>query len=112
VFLVSFAHDSLHILLFLSNTVKMSELKDRSQFTLDTPSGYYDQIVGMSQGIINKSFKTMFDQVKGIAKIGIDARDKGSLDCVLDAPSILIIGNTSSTAEIYYQLKYESTPQN
>lgn len=85
----------------------------RDTLDLATPGGgFYDQIVGMSQGIINKSFKDMFDSVmekdKTICKMFLSTKRDGTLNAELDAPSVILMGNAMAMVEVYYLLRVKS----
>ena len=74
---------------------------------INIATNYYDQVVALSQTLINRSFKNMFDSVEGINQLfHDDEQDSG--DCIegtLGAPRIMFNGSTENTTEVYYQLQ-------
>ncbi|KAM0517337.1 hypothetical protein ACHAPE_004867 [Trichoderma viride] len=86
-------------------------VKPRHEMTIDTPSSYFDQTIGLSQGIINRSFKRVFDMVKEkggkVAKMILNTESQGMLNAELDAPSVFIMGASEET-RIFYLLRLKS----
>jgi hypothetical protein len=84
----------------------------RYDVTLDTGSNsdedaylnHYDQVIAMSQGIINASFRDMFEAKTKPPEMVLNHL-RGNIDAILDAPSIMINGKTKNTTEIYYTLR-------
>jgi len=67
---------------------------------------YYDQMVCLSQGIINASIKDHFDRVQGVCGLYLDDPELGQIDAALSAPTIMINGSAMSDApEIFFQLR-------
>ncbi|KAF5617828.1 uncharacterized protein FTJAE_12487 [Fusarium tjaetaba] len=81
----------------------------RYQFALCTgndDSEYYDQTTALSQALINRSFRHLFENTEGVA--GIDHFDDAAGDRifgVLDAPTLMLIGHTVDESLAYYQLR-------
>ncbi|KAK5996112.1 hypothetical protein PT974_04539 [Cladobotryum mycophilum] len=82
----------------------------RDDFSLTTMDGnHFDQVIGMSQGIINKSFEQLFKQLdkdnSGVEISFDEIEGLGALSCHLDAPRILLNGMTTNTTDAFYQLR-------
>lgn len=84
----------------------------RYDVTLDTGSSsdkdahlnHYDQVIAMSQGIINASFRDMFETKSKPPEMVLN-HSRGNIDAILGAPSIMINGKTKNSTEIYYVLR-------
>jgi hypothetical protein len=87
-------------------------VKPRHEMSIDTASSYFDQTIGLSQGIINRSFKRVFDMVKAkggkVAKMILNTESQGMLNAELDAPSVFIMGASEESARIFYLLRLKS----
>ncbi|KAI5465019.1 hypothetical protein BGZ63DRAFT_470975 [Mariannaea sp. PMI_226] len=93
-------------------------MKTRYDVSLDTATppisdevenpNYFDQVTALSQGIINASFRQLFDSVEGVAEIAHKSKLLGRFDAVLDAPSIMINGMTTNATEVMYVLRIKS----
>jgi hypothetical protein len=80
-------------------------------------AGYFDQVEALSQEMINARFKDLFEQayVDGTAvKIATmyHCSPRGTIDAVLDAPSIIIDDDSAMRAAnmVYYVLWSVSAP--
>lgn len=71
----------------------------------DASGNYFDQMLGMSQGIINASFQDLFNSVEEICELYEDNRMLGQIEAVLNAPTIMINGSSDNATEIIYQLR-------
>jgi hypothetical protein len=99
-----------------STVITMQEAT-RYDITLDTGSStdvdaknnHYDQVLAMSQGIINASFEELFRSIPDTAEMYHEDRRTGRLDAVLDAPRIMINGSSTNATEVFYQLRYGSS---
>jgi hypothetical protein len=81
----------------------------RLAINLRTGSGeneYYDQIMGMSQGIINASFEKLYEKYEGLQKIDIVIRD-GSIKGEMNPPKIAIPAheNKLDQSKVYHHLR-------
>lgn len=87
--------------------------QSRFQFTLstgDSPANdnaeYYDQITALSQALINRSFRDLFDNAEGVARIVHPKDKKGDrIFGELEAPTIMLIAHTDDVNLAYYQLR-------
>lgn len=72
------------------NLDEVSDRDSRKYLQTRTSNGQWDQILALSQDIINKQFDTMFAQHPEMANMYTSIDDIGSLDAELLAPRILI----------------------
>ncbi|GAB1312347.1 hypothetical protein MFIFM68171_02557 [Madurella fahalii] len=96
----------------------MATVGTRYDFSLSTgnnddinkATNYYDQVIVLSQLLINASFRHMFESVGGVNELYCDDdQDSGDrIDGVLDAPTIMFNGSTENTTEVYYQLRIKT----
>ena len=82
----------------------------RQSITLDTANnGYYDEVVSMSQGLINKHFETLFDSYTSLKTINFDPppdRDLASISGTLRAPQMVFnVDSSTNTGEVWYILR-------
>ena len=70
----------------------------------DAEEAYFDQITAMSQGIINSSFRELFDSMPEEPNM-VHNGECGNVDAILDAPSIMINGASAVAQEIFYILR-------
>ncbi|RBA17888.1 hypothetical protein FPRO05_10906 [Fusarium proliferatum] len=90
--------------------------QSRFQFTLstgDSPANdnaeYYDQITALSQALINRSFRDLFENAEGVARIVHPKDKKGDrIFGELEAPTIMLIAHTDDVNLAYYQLRIKS----
>lgn len=96
----------------MSNTEPVSgadlpDSENRLLVTTRTPNGQWDQVIAMSQTMINDGFKNLF-QVHPELEIMYDTSPEiGTIDAVLHPPTVLIPGGNQAVAsnKIYYQLR-------
>ncbi|MCJ1432471.1 hypothetical protein MMC27_001828 [Xylographa pallens] len=62
----------------------------------------------MSQGVMNRSFEALVTQLPGVAAMYYDHEHFGQLDAEMNAPRVLLNGNTSNATEAFYQLRIKS----
>ncbi|EWG51902.1 hypothetical protein FVEG_10757 [Fusarium verticillioides 7600] len=89
--------------------------KSRLEFTLSTGdrtannnTEYYDQVTALSQALINRSFRDLFENTKGIAGITHTGKEGDRIFGELDAPTIMLIGHVDDPNLAYYQLRIKS----
>ncbi|KAF4443776.1 hypothetical protein FACUT_1057 [Fusarium acutatum] len=90
--------------------------ESRFQFTLSTGDSpahnnaeYYDQTTALSQALINRSFRNLFENTEGVARIAHPKDKKGDrIFGELDAPTIMLIAHTDDVNLAYYQLRIKS----
>jgi hypothetical protein len=86
--------------------------KSRLEFTLSTGDStannnteYYDQVTALSQALINRSFRDLFENTRGIAGIAHTGKEGDRIFGELDAPTIMLIGHVDDPNLAYYQLR-------
>lgn len=89
----------------------MAELPDsesRLQITTQTKNGHWDQVIAMSQTMINQGFANLFKVHPELSTIYDTDPDIGTIDAILDAPTVLIPtgDNGMASNRVYFQLRY------
>ncbi|KAI0411274.1 hypothetical protein F5X98DRAFT_383935 [Xylaria grammica] len=82
----------------------------RLPISLELSNGeYYDQIMGMSQGIINSSFEKLYEKYEGLQKINVKIGD-GSIVGEMNPPKITIPAykNKLDQSKVYHQLSFKT----
>ncbi|KAI1109254.1 hypothetical protein F5Y14DRAFT_40251 [Nemania sp. NC0429] len=90
--------------------IKVDDVESRLWLQTKTQSGHnWDQVLGVSQRVINKNFKRLFELYPEMADM-YNSNDMGMIDATLLAPQIIIPGgNTSANKSlVYFQLSFES----
>lgn len=81
----------------------------RLDTAFDTADGFFDEVVGISQGIINQNFQQIFNSnISAMGTMVIDdpiLGTKGTLKML--APRIMMKTDVKTdTGSVYYQLRY------
>jgi hypothetical protein len=87
-----------------------SKYNSRRGITLSTANdGFYDEVVSLSQGVINEHFKVLFDKNPAMQKIDFNPppeNDLASFEATLLPPRLLLnVDSTTNTGEVYYILR-------
>ncbi|CAK7218948.1 hypothetical protein SEUCBS140593_003727 [Sporothrix eucalyptigena] len=91
--------------------LKVDDVESRLWLQTKTQSGQnWDQVLGVSQRIINKNFEQLYNMYKTDMGDMYDSNEVGMIDAKLLAPRIIIPGgNTSANKSlVYFQLRFES----
>ncbi|KAH7002503.1 hypothetical protein EDB80DRAFT_809550 [Ilyonectria destructans] len=75
---------------------------------ISNDGNYYDKMSGISQGIINSSFRDLFQDVEGVSKMYYRHAGFGTLDATMHAPTVLIDGFSEQPFNILYRLRIKS----
>lgn len=78
----------------------MAEIYDwqsRYEVTTRTGNGQFDQVVALSQGIINENFKKLYDDHDELKTYYFSEKGIGKIDAKLLAPKILIPSGSKAT---------------
>ncbi|EPS35281.1 hypothetical protein H072_11352 [Dactylellina haptotyla CBS 200.50] len=70
-----------------------SDYKSRLEATTRTGKGYYDQVLALSEKIINDSFQNLYSRYPDLGKLYMNDPYIGSCEIELDAPTIKIPSN-------------------
>lgn len=83
----------------------------RQDTCLDTTKKeYFDQVVSLSQGVINNHFNKLWDMNEKMHKIFFDppTSDYSTVEAELLAPRLVLnVDSTTNTNEVYYILRWE-----
>lgn len=74
-----------------------------------TKKEYFDQVVSLSQGIINEHFQKLYDMNKKMHKIFFDppTSDYSTVEATLLAPRLVLnVDSSTNTNEVYYILRW------
>lgn len=88
--------------------LKVDDVESRLWLQTKTQSGQnWDQVLGVSQRIINKNFEQLYNMYKTDMGDMYDSNEVGMIDAKLLAPRIIIPGgNTSANKSlVYFQLR-------
>lgn len=90
----------------------MADLYDwqsRYELTTRTGKGEFDQVLGLSQGIINENFKKLYDMYPELRKYYFSEAGIGKIDAELEAPKILIPSGKRATnyTHVLFQIWYD-----
>ena len=88
--------------------INVDDVDSRLWLQTKTQSGHnWDQVLGLSQRVINKNFEQLFAMYPEMADM-YNSNDIGMIDAKLLAPKIIIPGgNTSANKSlVYFQLRY------
>ncbi|USP80419.1 hypothetical protein yc1106_07693 [Curvularia clavata] len=87
----------------------LPDTESRYWLQTETKTGHWDQVVGISQGIINSNFEQLFKLYSAdMADMYSSVDDVGRIDARMLAPRLLIPGGKSSrNNELIYQLRFE-----
>ncbi len=93
----------------------MSDLWDyesRWETSTRTDGGYYDQVIALSQGLINENFKKLYDIYKAdLGKVYLKDAAIGTFEGEVEAPRILIPGADEPSAnlnEVIFQIRSDA----
>ncbi|KAF3916601.1 hypothetical protein ABW20_dc0103450 [Dactylellina cionopaga] len=71
-----------------------SDYKSRLEATTRTGKGHYDQVLALSEVIINESFQNLYSRYPGLTRLYLNDPIIGGCELELDAPSIIIPSNS------------------
>ncbi|KAL7952482.1 hypothetical protein V8C34DRAFT_299221 [Trichoderma compactum] len=94
----------------VEGAIKVDDVESRLWLQTKTQSGQtWDQVLGVSQRVINKNFEQLFNLYPEMADM-YNANNAGMIDARLLAPKIIIPGGNSSANKslVYFQLRFES----
>ncbi|KAF1844453.1 uncharacterized protein K460DRAFT_419358 [Cucurbitaria berberidis CBS 394.84] len=91
----------------------MADLYDwesRYGVTTRTGNGQFDQVLGLSQGIINENFVKLYDMYDELKKYYFSEAGIGKIDAELDAPKLLIPSGKLATnyTNVLFQVRFKS----
>ena len=83
----------------------LQDKQSRYYLQTETRTGHWDQVVGVSQGILNANFKQLFSMYPEMSEMYSSVDDVGRIDATLLEPRVLIPGGKSSRVTgLFYQL--------
>lgn len=94
----------------IDGAIKVDDVESRLWLQTKTQSGQtWDQVLGVSQRVINKNFEQLFELYPEMADM-YNANNAGMIDARLLAPKIIIPGGNSSANKslVYFQLRYSA----
>jgi hypothetical protein len=92
----------------------MTDLWDydsRWETTTRADTGAYDQVIALSQGIINENFNKLYEMYPELSKLYFKDSAIGTFEGVIQAPRILILGADEKSAnlnEVIFQVRFNS----
>jgi hypothetical protein len=92
-----------------TSAVNLNDTESRLWLQTKTASGHYwDQVIGVSQGCMNKNFEQLFVLYPEMKQMYNSDDNAGTIDATLSGVQILIPGGDSSVSrsEVLFQIRY------